>query len=231
MRILIDRRPGSGDMLIPLSRAFPDSDVRHADMEFGDVAWQAHPSTSVPWVVAELKRTLSDIRDSVESGRLFGEQVHGLLRRYERGYLIVGASAYGDEHAGTWTNKTIVKVCQTFNALTGWPGLWVPTGDADVLETLVGMIEWWQEPINQHRAHLAIKEPMLERPGVATTTERVLAQLPSVGPTRARALAGSFRTVGEILAAGPEALEEVEGVGPKTARAIIGALTEPEERE
>lgn len=226
--ILIDPRAGSGDLLATLAAAFPEHDVRHASLEFGDVAWLGNGPDGPIWVGAELKRTLSDIIHSVESGRLFGEQVHGLLRRYETGYLIVGADPDDEPHAGTWDRSAILGACETFRALTGWQALWCPVGDVEVVDNLIGRIAWWMRPWKHHRSHLAIKEPMLENPGAATTTERMIAQIPLVGPTRARAIADSFPTVALVVAAGIEGLKTVDGVGEKVAASVIHELTRTE---
>jgi DNA ligase (NAD+) len=54
--------------------------------------------------------------------------------------------------------------------------------------------------------------------------------IPEVGEQTARDLAGHFRSLARIGAAGPKRLQEVEGIGPGVAGAIAGFFRRPENR-
>lgn len=218
--LLIDPREGSGDLLAPLARVFPGA--RLEMLESADVAWIGNGPDGPIWCGVEVKRTLSDIRDSVISGRLYGEQVPRLLRRYQWGALLIGARA--GKHGGNWDDSTLVAQCTSFSAVTGWPAMWLGGGDPDMIAALIGMIRWWSKPWSEHGSQLAIKAPMIQHPGLATQTERIFAQIDGVGPQRARDLAEAFETPIMAAMAGVEGIAKIPGIGKATARAVVEAI-------
>ena len=62
-------------------------------------------------------------------------------------------------------------------------------------------------------------------PQGASGTEALLAAVPGISSSCARALLDRFGNVGGLMAAGPEAWVEVRGIGPERARALAETLS------
>jgi ERCC4-type nuclease len=234
--ILIDERQGSRE----LSHIIPNSTLVHLD--YGDAMFIGQGPEG-PVSIGVERKTIHDLIASIDTGRLSGHQLPGLMDDYYRVYLVVEGMwkegqtgevlvrrgrewrmlTHGQRHysvAGVWHY-----LC-TLEEMTGVRVRVSPTirTTARIIEHLAG---WWGKEWDKHHAHMAMHKPP---PPTAFLTPpsflmRIAAELPGVGWTRAKAVdvhfTGSPRRMWE---ADVKEWQKVEGVGKVVAKAVWGEL-------
>src|SRR5689334_15702242 len=86
--LLVDPRIGSRDLLLPLQRFGVPAELSPVNMDAGDFAFVGRGVNDAALTVGiELKETV-DLVQSLRSGRFAGHQLPGLLRTYDRAWLL-----------------------------------------------------------------------------------------------------------------------------------------------
>lgn len=165
------------------------------------------------------RKTADDFAASIADGRLFA-QVAALKAAYARPVVLLeGALA----SARTRMHPKALRGALSF--LVAIEGLAVlPAADADDSALLLLQIA-------RHVQHGLRRppEPVAKRAGgdPAARQERLIGQLPEIGPALARALLGRFGSPAGVLAATETELRAVPGIGPRRAAAIRRTLDLP----
>lgn len=244
--ISIDDRVGSRELHPHIPRPTPTTLTR---LQYADVCWLGEGDGGQPVSVGVERKRIGDLVNSIDSGRLSGGQLHGLLCAYDYVYVLV---------EGLWRPSPETGVLQV-SRKRGWQDLeygnqrWMARRIHNYLATLelvcgvrvwrTATIEesgrwlgdcyhWWQKAWVEHRAHLQWHTPhwysqprgclvRLQKPSLV---ERVAREITGMGQRRAEALGRKYGSVLELVMAGEGELREVEGVGKKLAKTIVGEL-------
>lgn len=236
MSLRVDARAGSGELHAPLTHAGlrPELDILPA----GDVEVVGRGPGGRPLLVGVEFKTIPDMLACVRSGR-FAEQRRAMQARYEVSWLLIegewrieGDALEVRERSG-WRNRAHythqeVAAWLLTMAQRGRVLLWRTATRAESIAWLRALYWWWtSKDFELHRAHLdwytppATGEALIEEPGLV---QRVAAVLPGIGTDRARAAAGAFGSVREMVNADAAAWRAIEGIGPKTAKRVVEAV-------
>lgn len=164
--------------------------------------------------VAVERKTSADLVSSIMDQRLF-KQVAELKRNFEKPILIIEGNNFYERITPNALRGALVSVAMDFSI----PILWT----RDEKET-AGMVFWLarREQFDEGR-ELAIRGEKKER-GLKQMQEFLVAGLPDVSNSRARALLKKLGTPERIFMASKEELREVEGIGEKIAQKIRDVL-------
>lgn len=239
--IYIDDRKGSIELAKQLN--MPCEVTR---LDFGDACFMGFGPEGQIYRIAIERKRIDDMVSSMDSGRLAGHQLIGLLNEYHEIWLLIeGLWKPDDDGVITWMTgggwrrmewgqrkylyHEVSNFCASLSAIAGmhvWrtstlkeSGLWIRN-----------LYHWWQKPWEQHKSllayHKAAPPPKKSRarfeyPGIV---ERVAKELKTVGWARATELAKKFESVQQLCIASVEDLKQVEGIGPKMAESIYREL-------
>jgi len=237
--ILVDSREGSKDLV----KLLEDSIL--VELESGDVAFAGNGPEG-PINVGVERKTVSDLINSVISGRLSGLQLPRMKEEYERVYLVVEGICRG--HAKTkhlemlrgpyW--REVVRgrkgylnykrgfsyegLCHYLTTLEDLAGVVVRT-TADLRATAVQieyLHRWWSKPYTAHKGLCQIyKRPPPTVHFVKPSLLRIIASdIPGIGYSRSRAVAEHFKTFDALAEASIEEWMEIEGIGKTLAKSI-----------
>ncbi len=239
--LYIDDREGSRELLEPVARTA--TPVRSQRLEFGDCSFLGQgPDGEIP-IGIEYK-TVSDLIQSLQDGRLLGHQLPGMLNSYEVRYLLVEGVVSADvedsirylSERGQWKkHPSSLKYSQ----LVGWLNSVALLYGVRVVHssnlltsavTVASIYRWWSKPYKDHGASIVVHQPAflrpLERP---TRIQRVASTFPGVGAEKLHAIEAKFASVRDMVNSPPMVWRTIEGIGPKTAAAIEKFLTEKED--
>jgi ERCC4-type nuclease len=238
----LDQRTGSRELLPILRQAHPTLPVRLCHLEYGDASIVGNGPEGAVMVGVE-RKTLGDLLHSIDTGRLMGHQVPGMVNSFGVRYLVIegswrrnpdtgvlevrrGRGGWGSPNGRAWMWREMQGYLNTLEQMCGFhvhqtAGPWET---ADLLAALHG---WWGKEWGEHKAHqvLGAASPVLQASfSSPSVVRRVAAQLPGVGWTRSAAVEKKFASVVEMVGAGEKEWMEVEGVGKVTARKVVEAL-------
>ena len=164
--------------------------------------------------VAIERKTSPDLVSSIMDQRLF-KQLSELKQNFEKPVLLIEGNNFYERITPNALRGALASVALDFSI----PILWT----RDEKET-AGMIFWLarREQFDSGR-ELAIRGEKKER-GLKQMQEFLVAGLPEISNTRARALLKKFSTPERIFMASREELKEVDGVGEKIAQKIRDVL-------
>ncbi len=194
------------------------------EMPAGDFSFFGLGAEGVVRVGIE-RKTRGDFVSSVQSGRLFDGQRVGMLQYYDVRYLLLEGEfpAVDDFRRGSMAKRTtLYEAANSWCMATG--SLLIRATDVhDSVDWIEALYAWWSRPWNSHKSAKAIHSGPLMA-GSASTAERIYAQIPGVGPERARVLAEAYPKPMAAARAGEDGLMELEGFGQKLAGKVIEAL-------
>lgn len=168
--LLVDERAGSKDLLKPLLDAGLSAEL--AMLEFGDVAFLGRGEKGADlWVGVEFKE-LSELGDAIVSGRLPGHQLPGMVRTYERRYLLVEGQwrtnnegrllRYDRRRQGYIPMKgmpptvELQKRLMTY-ATRGGLSYWGTEDRRQTIDWLTTLYHFWTDrALDEHKSHIAI---------------------------------------------------------------------------
>lgn len=239
--ILVDPRAGSNELVHPLRAA--GLPVEEHTLEFGDVAFLGRGENGTGVYVCVEHKKLPDLVQSLNSDRLVGHQLTGMLGVYDRCYLVVEGDWSVDN-----TGRIIVpnrKFRSRWELLKGAPAASVLEQRVMTLETRGGLrIRWtrnqeetiryvcalyrfWcDRDLDAHRSHLAIHAPDLDRALLVPVSDerRVYASFPDISYTRSAAVERHFATVWDAANALEPEWAKVDGIGKTLASKIVKFL-------
>jgi len=241
-KILVDDRTGSKH-LVPL---LPKGRATLTRLEAADAAFLGkNPDGSGKSVMigVEVKR-LSDLLNSMGSGRLSGHQMVKMQELYHEIHLVVEGKWRVDPNTGlimVWRMKKgggqivplrIGKRTFTGSALYGYLNtLAVMCGvhvhearDPNHTASIITFLHaWWQK--ETHSSHLkwqrGVDKAQLKAPSLVV---RMTSELKGVGRDKAKAIAKMAKTPRGLLELTVEDLLTVDGIGKKTAEDLIKQL-------
>jgi ERCC4-type nuclease len=245
--ILLDPRAGSQELLDPLVAA--GLPVEPTTLKFGDISFVGRGEGGAPLGIGIEYKKLPDLVDSLNTDRLAGHQLGGMVTHYDRGYLIIEGAWDVDDSGRVVVPSKFKRMMQP---LKGAPC-------ASVLESRVWTLEhrgglhvrwtqnqketvravstlyrcWTDRDLDEHRSHLAIHAPDLDRAlgTPITLRRRIAAVLPHIGYTLSAAVEKHFPSIWRMMNAEPKEWMEIDGIGKKTANDIVNAIrkeTKPE---
>lgn len=231
--IYVDKRAGSVELYAPLSqRSVP---VELTTLAFGDCCFIGHGPQHPVLIGIERKR-ITDLLQSLTTGRLSGHQVPGLIEHYPYRWLLVEGQYRESRDGlievprkGRWeTIRLHYAALEAYLVtLTLRAGLRVQrTYSLDESVAWLSVLwSWWtKKEWSEHRSHLALHDAAdygaFYKP---TLVHRVAAQLPGIDE-KARDVAAKFQSVQDLMNAEEATWREIPGIGKITAARIHKAL-------
>lgn len=221
--LLVDYRSGSKELIEPLRRM--GLTVDETDLHSGDIAFIGRGEKGVPiWIGIEFK-TLTELMQSMRTGRLTGHQLLKMQDDFRFKYLFIEGLLRMNEHGqllrrsgrGTWKPMPgALPISELFKRLfsltMGTGTLWsIFDNRALTLRAIVDLYRTWTDKDqDQHRSHLAMYDPP---PIVPINQQRqMLCKLPGVNVKGSKALLGQFGSVRNVCNASAKQIADVETV-------------------
>ena len=242
MTIFVDRRIGSGDMT---ARFSPGVAVT-TTLPFGDCAFIGQGPDGAPLRIGVEIKTISDACASIRSGRFAGHQLPGLLRDYDRIYVVLeGVYRAGPEgtlqlHRGSgWSTAEWGGCAWMYSELDGWintvsemAGVRVKRTSArpETTAVIYGLYHWWtSKDYEQHRSHIGFDESsrpaLLVKPSLV---RRIASQLPGIGWQRSGKVAARYKSAYNMVNSDEKSWREIDGVGKVIAGRVYNELRREE---
>lgn len=242
--LLVDSRAGSKDLIKPLTNL--GIEVDETTLEYGDVAFAGRGENGSSLLIGIEHKKVADLVQSLNSGRLAGHQLLGMLNFYDRSWLIVE----GDWEADSIGRATVFSGKGKRRPLRGAPPAIELEKRLITLETrggfrvrhcrtrrdsvrfIIALYRFWTDKdLDEHRSHLAIHAPDLDRGLFVPVSDfrRIVAQIPGIGYETStvveREFQGSFR---RMMLASEERWAEIvvkgKRLGASRAKKIMEAL-------
>lgn len=239
--ILVDPRVGSIELV-----KYMQVPAEVSSLQFGDVMFGGWGPNEEVWSIGIERKTIRDLANSIQSGRLSGHQLIGLLEWYHVVYILiegvirVRGNVIEVMESGKWKPLQgkvkpghmfgYSEISNYLNTLAIIPNvkIWwtenIQTSGLWIRHTYY----WWQKKYEEHKSHLNFvqgpvlpKRMRLTRP---TTLQRMLKEMPGVGWDRAMELTKIFPTMEEVMAATAKDFIKVPGIGKVTANDIFKEL-------
>lgn len=240
--ILIDYRKGSKELEPYIQTAH-----KIATLEFADFCFTGLGEDG-PAMIGIERKTIGDMMSSMNSGRLSGHQLIGLLDQYAYVYLLIEGIWRPNPKSGvlekrrgkSWTpvhhgkrKYTARELWNYVNTLAIMCGVHTvyTTGMAQSGLWLDSTYTYWQRDYSSHKSHLKFhrqdvkpkgKKAVMLRP--PTPFERIISGVSGVGFGTATLLEKHFKTPLELALATEDQLTSIKGIGPKIAKLIIREL-------
>jgi ERCC4-type nuclease len=237
--LFVDPRVGSVDLVKYLKVP-----VEVTKLRFGDVAFSGYGPEGIVSIGIE-RKNIRDLVSSMDSGRLSGHQLIGLLDFYHVVYVVVegiwrvhngfievlaGRNMWrplGGNRQRQYSYAEIANFLNTLAIITN-VRIWFTDTDAQTGDWIRHTYFWWQKRWDEHRAHLNFqkapdmpKHMRIIRPSLI---QRMAKELPGVGWERAGELAKAFVCMEDLMAATPEDFIKLPGIGAKLAKNIYEDL-------
>ena len=247
--ILLDDRTGSKELL----KYFPQGEAELVRLEYADACWHGNGPNDETWLIGVERKTVSDLVNSISTGRLSGHQLIGLLNQYQVVYLVV---------EGLWRANPRTGALQVFRGEKGKGGRWrdlshgarkftaaALVGYMTTLDHLCGvsvrgtsspretalyitwLCSWWQKGWEAHKAHKQYHKGAFRgvKGGAVSLVppsllQRVASELPGIGYEKSCRVADYFDSVTSMCLASQEDWTEIEGIGKVLAKKIMEAL-------
>lgn len=240
--LYVDDRAGSSD-LIP----YLVPDVEPCRMEFGDAMVIGNGPAGLTTVGVEVK-SISDLMQSANTGRLAGHQLPGLLATYDVSWLL-GFGPYRPGPGGVlqvstgkggrvhWKSFRLGSRLVPYGYLESFLFDVQSTGcrvkhvyDAEEAAIwLRSLHRWWSKAWTAHKGlkQFDCSKDMSLLPGLSPAQDqmaRVAKELPGVGFGRAVAVASHFASISEMMSADARVWATIPGIGKVIAEAVVAAI-------
>jgi len=238
----IDDRVGSKELYTHVNCGIEKELTR---LDYADVSFYGSgPEEGVPVSIGVERKTLTDLVNSISTGRLSGYQLRGLINKFDYVYLLIEGLWRTNQQNGlleiyrgrgwqplkfgsrNYMGREITGYLNTLFIMTG-VGVWRSDNLGQSGRWLSDMYLWWQKPWERHKSHLQFHiEPSKNHVDLIppNLVSRICKELTGVGWDKARALGDHFRDLHTLMAADEKVLMEIPGIGKKIARSIITEL-------
>jgi len=227
--ILIDYREPD-----EIRRGIPGAEV--TTLEYGDFAFEGEGPEG-PVLVGLERKTITDLINSMKSGRLAAHQMVGMKRTYNHTYLLIEGIYRRDKDGCIevlkgrnqwWGQDLKVDAINNFvNDLAVVFGVipLFPRGSRDTCLTVVGLAMWWGKPWALHSAYQGMDyydsgDGLITGLIPPSTVTRMAFQLQGVGKDKAAAIGERFQTPKEMCDATEEDWKGIDGIGKTLAKRI-----------
>lgn len=240
--LLIDSRVGSKELQPYINPAITPTLCR---LEYADVSFFGNGYDSpndIPNLVniGIERKTITDLISSIESGRLSGHQLTGLINSYNYVYLLVEglwqsnpktgileiykahkwqAFEHGRPHTGTEINNYLNTLAVKCNVK-----IWRTSDIRQSGRWISDLYLWWQKSWDKHKAHQqSYQEPEEIAPLIpATPMQNMLkAGIKNLGWKKARIVSEEFPTMLDLALADVKVLTALPGIGKIQASKIL----------
>jgi len=220
----IDDRTGSRE----LAKYFLDYGItpKVTRLEFGDLAFNGQGPSGECAIAVERKQ-IDDLVASIQSKRLSGHQIPGMIENYDYSYVLVEgiwkAGKSGElmvmGHGGRWAaRETPTRAINNYlMGLTLRAGVivWRTSSPEETVSFIVDQVRMWEKEWHEHKSHEGVYAPAMSNgagrhgffnnlhPRRVTVRERIALQLPGMDD-RAKFVEGWFASAKEMCSAGPE---------------------------
>lgn len=250
--ITLDPRIGSVDLLGPLQSIGATVQLQH--LEFGDAAFTGNgpAGEGCSWIGVERKR-LRDMLGSIRSGRFSGHQLPGLVRCYDRAYLILeghwrpshdqdgliecphrAKESWGWEPVVIGQSRFLYRELSKFlvsvQTIAGIPVL-RSRNPYETAHLIRDLEDWWTyKSWSEHRAHVAFNlttdRGFIVKPSLL---RRMAKELWQVGWELSAGVEAEFGTVVAMAGADEKRWRKIPGIGKKIASRAVRDINEGEE--
>lgn len=211
-------------------------------LEFGDVMLTGHgPDPEKPLSIGVEVKSVYDLLSSIETGRLAGHQLPGLIKTYDHAWLLVfGNARPGKDNYlevnrhGRWQNFKLGRNPVPWSYLEGWlltaqlfstiRVKWV-YNEEEAAKWIAVMDRWLSKPWDKHSGLKVFNESGAQAapPGadpVESLMAKVAATLPGVGWNRGWAAARHFESVEQMMASHADEWQKIDGFGPVLSKSV-----------
>jgi ERCC4-type nuclease len=175
--ISVDDRVGSIDLATPLTKF--GVKVRVKRLPFGDLAFAGNgPDNTLARVGIE-RKNVSDLMSSLQSGRLVGHQIPGMLDAFDYCYLLIEGvwrsepgtgmlqvpGRYARGRQSQWVDQGFSRQRFYYAGLMSWLNTLVIQAGIIIVRTstphetcaaAAGLYRWWQKPWGDHKSLLPV---------------------------------------------------------------------------
>lgn len=222
---------------------FPVGLAKLGDLEYGDMSFVGNGPDGFPVLVGVERKKLNDLLNSVDTGRLMGHQIPGMLAVYGERYLVVEGQwranpAHGMVELKKGKGWYILKhgrrtysasgVWNFLNSLDMMAGVRIrsTSSPTDTVRLVAALFHWWSKEWTEHRSisghsYSMLTGARLYRPSLK---RRIAAELPGIGSKRSADAAKHFDTIIDMIMAEEKEWLEIDGIGKVTAHRIYEEL-------
>lgn len=239
--LFVDPRIGSVELIKYLQ---VPSEV--TKLEFGDVSFAGWGPDETVLSVGIERKTIRDLVNSIQSGRLSGHQLIGLLEWYHVVYILIEGAfrvrgnvvevmeggKWKPLHSNVKPGHTFgyIEIANYLNTLANITNVkvWMTENIQTSALWIRHTYYWWQKKYEDHKAHLDFHQgpvlPKRMRMTRPTTLQRMIKEIPGVGWDRAMEITKLFPTMEEVMRATDKDLIRVPGVGKVLSKEIFKEL-------
>jgi len=246
--LLVDYREGSKDLLAPLQRLQLPADI--TTLDFADIAFEGRGEQHTLVDVGIEYKQLSELLESLRSGRFEGHQLPGMRKMYgdwcwlliegdyrvdRKGLLCMKTRKGWVPMHGRWTFSEFQKRLLTLELCGGCRVVFTRT-QTDSVRWLATLYRWWTDSsLDEHKSHLTPYSP----PSLVALSQfrETVRTLPDVGLKFSLAAQRKFRSIRRAVNASVQDWAELISVdtdgrtrrlGDSTASRIINAINHEE---
>lgn len=242
--ILVDDQSGSKDLFPYVNKLTTSVLLTRIDPPFGDIAWYGNGPEGPLRVGVEYK-TIDDVLDCIDTGRLAGHQIIGMTQNYDRRYLLVEGRIRVDRDTGIiqkWRAdcwQDILKQGRGFlyRDLEHWYTTLEEQAQFRVVKTfdkhesarwVWTKYTWYTKEWSDHTAlqkfYVApLPNVVFTKPGVI---RRVANQLSNIGWDKSITVEARFKSVREMINANEQTWAGIDGIGKTISHRIVAEVSE-----
>lgn len=236
--ITIDSRIGSRELL-PL---FPSGRAQLGTLTYGDFSFIGKGPDG-PIMVGIERKTVPDLLQSLNSDRLIGHQLPGLINVYHRVYLMIEGQVRPNRsdhvlqwhYHGKWEAighvrrpimyRDFIGRLHTFTEMAGIRVVHTDSQNGTV-QHIMALHHWWSKEWSEHHSMQAIYEPKPVTMTKPTLKRRFANLIPGIGWEKSEAVANHFQSVADMVEARPEEWQQIDGIGKGIAHKAYAVLHE-----
>lgn len=236
---MVDPRAGSKELIEPLRAA--GLPVEETTLQFGDVAWVGRGENNQTIACGLEHKKLPDLVQSLATDRLAGHQLTGMLKTYERCYLVIEGEWDTDDNGrvivpskfrkmkaplkGAPLSSVLESRVWTLEHRGGLRVRWTRNQKETIRHVSTLYRCWVDRALDQHSSHLAVYAADLDRTLLEPISlkRQIASQLPGIGYKKSRAVDEHFPSLWAMVNASETDWADVEGVGTTLAKKLVAA--------